>query len=709
MTDESVVGGEVVTKFLLNTSRLYPRLNKHAIETVVMCAKMASACRHNFELVPLVTGSVAEFYVEPMLRHVGDVDIMYYQNNILAIPRGHPPPTQLPPEFHNYVEIYEIFDSHLSGYVYLKLRYLLTKCTDCDTYNAVECEEHTYLTTDCTDHDHVDGLQHGPAYQYPGEHGYLPVDRVRCVRCLSWPPQAADWPTRHRNYGWPDSATVIHVVSNGCDFVGVAHRHCIQNEWMRERQCRLSFSRTEIALINSWMPVQQIVYHVLRVFMKTEQLTESANNSHVRKLSNYHTKTLMLWACELKPKNWWTNDLSLIKICVELLHTLAVWLTETRCPHYFINNCNLVDKSFALQMIASRLLLIGKSCLSSWFVNYYIRQSVQICPESVSRLFDDISTSTELEYAVSVVVEWRLNRTTADMRRVFVLLQLSIASHVSLFMNSDIVRSCVAWMIELSKTDTYLSIYFTAAVFLYVSRKIRMGYLVENLLKALPITAREFVVSSNYYDERTFSFLNEVVILARKYQLSATNSVDCNISKLVELLWQSAVKLLTMFRQLEKQDFSSVVTIVTTDYEALYAYKHGDYQQCLQLSTQNLHALLNADWVGRVLVFPEIIQFLDEDIVSLIALTLIVNPENRRTDRYASISQRTLSLYLMTQCQLKLRHSRTSLSQILGCIEVAERKNKIHWTLDHLTVKSTKRKLVNKLLQLETVCRRTVL
>jgi len=34
---------------------------------------------------------------------------------------------------------------------------------------------------------------------------------VVCVRCLIWPPQAADWPTRHRRYGWPDSATVDRV------------------------------------------------------------------------------------------------------------------------------------------------------------------------------------------------------------------------------------------------------------------------------------------------------------------------------------------------------------------------------------------------------------------------------------------------------------------------------------------------------------------
>ena len=117
------------------------------------------------------------------------------------------------------------------------------------------------------------------------------------------------------------------------------------------------------------MPVQQIVYHMLRVFIKAEQLT--GDNSGADTLNNYHLKTLMLWACELKPF-WWTDDLSLVRICVELIHILAVWLTEVRCPHYFINNCNLVDNSFNLEMTAGRLTLISKSWLSSWFVHNYV-------------------------------------------------------------------------------------------------------------------------------------------------------------------------------------------------------------------------------------------------------------------------------------------------------------------------------------------------
>ena len=79
---------------------------------------------------------------------------------------------------------------------------------------------------------------------------------------------------------------------------------------------------------------------------------------------------------------------------------------------------------------------------------------------------------------------------------------------------------------------------------------------------------------------------------------------------------------------------------------------------------------------------------LDDDIVSLTALTLIVNPECRKDDiRYVSISQLTLSLYLMTQCQFKLLHSVTSLAQTLDYIKVVHVRHPVHRILDRLTLK----------------------
>ena len=221
MNDERVVG-EIVTKFLINTCRLRPQPSKPAVQAAVTCGQLAAQHTRDdteADVIPLTTGSVAEFYIEPMISHVGDIDVMYHRSTELAMPAGHPPPTQLPDEFHNYVRLHEIVDSHLPGYVYLKLRYLLTEGVDDGKYNAVDCDRGSYTSTNRNEFniDAINGMDshavHGPALQTVYGGSLLSSDAVPCARCLVWPPQAADWPTRHRNHDWPDSATVDCVVT----------------------------------------------------------------------------------------------------------------------------------------------------------------------------------------------------------------------------------------------------------------------------------------------------------------------------------------------------------------------------------------------------------------------------------------------------------------------------------------------------------------
>jgi len=153
---------------------------------------------------------------------------------------------------------------------------------------------------------------------------------------------------------------------------------------------------------------------------------------------------------------------------------------------------------------------------------------------------------------------------------------------------------------------------------------------------------------------------------------------------------------LTTYRKLQARDFGSVATIVTTDFEALYAYEHGDYQRCLQLSTQNARTLLNARRMPDVLTIMMFVPLFDDEIVSLIALTLIVDRECRAVSvDDVRISQLTLSLYLVAKCQLVLRHSVMSMITTFDCIEIARRRLPADRCLDHLTLKMTKRNIMN--------------
>jgi len=668
MSEEERRVDDIIKMFLLNTTRLRPRLTRHKVVAAVLCGGLATDDPPNDEVavIPLTTGSVAEFYIEPMHECFGDVDVMVHQNTERAIPRGHSPPTQLSDECHYYVKVFEIIDSHFPGYVYLELRYLLTQCSDDNTYNVVEYDTGSYLT-------YREGSgeweKHGPAVLF-SEEGKTSFDSVPCVRCLLWPPQAADWPTRHRYYEWPDSATVDRVVSKGCDLVRVAHPTCKQDEWEGTHQWRLSFSRSEIVLINSWMPLQQIVYHMLRVFMKTAGLTESADNSGSGTLSNYHIKTLMLWACEQKPTSWWTDNFSFTAICVDLLHILSQRLNQGYCPHYFITGCNLFDHCDRANQIlaAERLSNIEKGQLIEWFRSCYLQKCCQQCPLTVLRLFDDISTVEKLWTATSAVVHWRRTNAQRDSWHAFKLAEINVLKVISEASLS--VRSYFVWMKALTKLDSRLRGYFISLECLHVARKVSI--------------------------EGSAKWMKFLAVLCDDVDWNISSLKTKKTSELVDILQKLAVEHLTTFRHIEARDFGSLATIVTTDFDAMYAFKRGDYQHCLQLSAQNVRTLLCADEipVPEVSTLPEFLQLLDDDVVSLTALTLVVNPECRENPRNAFISQLTLSLYLMTQCHLKLRHSVTSLAQTLDCIEIAQRRHPLEETLNHLTLKLAEQKIL---------------
>ena len=212
-----------------------------------------------------------------------------------------------------------------------------------------------------------------------------------------------------------------------------------------------------------------------------------------------------------------------------------------------------------------------------------------------------------------------------------------------------------------------------------------ISYISNKQLSITDVLSAKLVISNFHCQSITLHVSQQPVF-------SAT---DVNTSELVELLQQSAVEHLTTFRQLEARDFGSVATVVTTDFDALYAYKRGDYQRCLQLSTQNIQPLLYAEDIYSVPVFPEFIQLLCDDIVSLVALTLIVSRKRRYRDKTRLvISQLTLSLYLTTQCQMKLRYSVTSLARTLDYIESAVRKHPAYRPFDHRTLNLTKHQLL---------------
>jgi len=367
--------------------------------------------------------------------------------------------------------------------------------------------------------------------------------------------------------------------------------------------------------------------------------------------------------------------------------------------------CNLVDNSLGVDIVAKLLNSVDKTWLSTWFVNNYIQKCAMLCPDTISSLFSDVSTNVKLQKAVSAIVDWRPN---VELLDTWLMLH---RAEVALVAVRRALSACCRWMTEATKACTLFSSYLTAVVFLHVAYKISTAGFSNELMHVIATIVTKFISIRRHLSECRKLSLDTATELMKAVANSsrqtrqipaaaaaAAAASDVNTSQLhvVNLLQQSAFQHLIMYRQLVAEYFSD--SLVTADFEALYAYKHGNYQQCLQLCTHNIRTLLLAITQPVVLTYPEFIQLLDDDIVSLTALTLLVKTECRdgkHNEQYNTvISQRTLSLYLMTQCQLKLRHSVTSVAKTLHSIELIQSIHPVNRTLDDLTLKLIKHKLL---------------
>ena len=67
---------------------------------------------------------------------------------------------------------------------------------------------------------------------------------------------------------------------------------------------------------------------------------------------------------------------------------------------------------------------------------------------------------------------------------------------------------------------------------------------------------------------------------------------------------------------------------------------------------------------------------MDDDIVSVLALALIVDPSMKDSPVHVSVDHLVMSVYLMVKCQMQLHHSVTSLAQSLDYIQLARRRRR---------------------------------
>ena len=601
----------------------------------------------DFECEMVTTGSSAEFYITPPLPHIGDTDTMWCYKRYLTIPAGQKPPTELPSHYRSTVTVYEITESHQPGYVYLKPSYVLKKNrygiydAQCIESGVNELEyllnfqstvlhvikllgpqffsqhlSQEFLNSPLLQSAIVSGQVHGPALsnkqdfenlnEYIGTCNiYRNMDLVLCIRCLTWPPQAAQWPTRYRSHRWPDPPTIDMIVENGCDVVRAVHPNCQQDEWMSKHQWRLSFSRAEVTLLNSWTPVQQIIYHMLRFVLKNEV---SSKTNDFPKLSNYHIKTLVLWECENKPQSWWSAESSFVKRCSSLLHKLCDWVREKRCQQYFITNCNLLnhfDNDASLVICNSLEKIADVSFLLNWFLTNYVGKYAQYYSE-------DVCSSEKLKRVMYTAINQRMNTSSRVLFNCLTYeMQLPSFLHLIHF-NSE-------WFLilfqELQNSDMGLRNYLTAVVYLYVSYTVSVYSVTDNMLEVLWILFDPSTAVIN--DTITVGPESSGVLYIRKaIKLATYSGVRSNA---LDILHNEISKAYLHHSFIYGQE--STYHVVHVLLAALY-YKSGHYQeaseQCQQVLNQEDHGHYSARDIGA-----EYLPHIDENVDTACGLMLL--------------------------------------------------------------------------------------
>jgi len=169
------------------------------------------------------------------------------------------------------------------------------------------------------------------------------MDSVFSVHSPIWPDQASEWVTRECRQGFPSKSLVERVTRYGCDLVKTSPKNniCGRDIWNddvgKTMHWRFSFSMAEYLIIRNWSISQRIVYRTLRSLHKIIISNRGSSN-----LCTYYFKTLMLWECERKDTEFWSEATLLSSVCL-LLNEMIQCLENKCCPNYFIRDNNMMD------------------------------------------------------------------------------------------------------------------------------------------------------------------------------------------------------------------------------------------------------------------------------------------------------------------------------------------------------------------------------
>ena len=205
-------------------------------------------------------------------------------------------------------------------------------------------------------------------------------DFVFALKCRSWPHQAHEWLTRQRENKWPSEKQVKEIGSLGCLMVPVASH---LNTLVRDYEWRLSFSRAELKLVETFTENIKLGYAILKALIKY-----AMKQKGLTVFASYHLKTSLLWLTEkfgLEEVKHWNTE----KIMKDLLEFLVEFYRNHSLPNYFARDNNMIDhrKHEEIKDCECVLINIRRNFLSS-VINFI--DTCHKLPVEFERPFRDI-------------------------------------------------------------------------------------------------------------------------------------------------------------------------------------------------------------------------------------------------------------------------------------------------------------------------------
>ena len=198
----------------------------------------------------------------------------------------------------------------------------------------------------------------------------------------------------------------------------------------------------------------------------------------------------------------------------------------------------------------------------------------QLCPDRVSRLFDDVSTSVKLQKAVSAVaIDWRQN-SAVDL---WIVCHSAILN-ISFQLSPLTVQKYDCTMSELNKIDPHLCVYFTAVAFLHVAYESTRHYFVSDKLADVLMTILGQFVGKRRYSRHFCSVLS-LMSQATKLMKVVANSPRCTV-QLIEIELSKAY----LFTALSGEGSDSIYCLANVYLAVLY-YTTGQYQRSMDHCT----------------------------------------------------------------------------------------------------------------------------